>query len=48
MLEHTPHRLVNTGDDAAFLVFHLGPLAPRPELGHVGLEGPVAGQEVQS
>lgn len=40
---HTPHRLVNTGDEEAFLVFHLGPLAPRPELGHVDLEehGPV-------
>lgn len=32
------HRLVNDGDEEAFLVFHLGPLAPRPELGHVDTE----------
>lgn len=32
------HRLVNDGDEDAFLVFHLGPLAPRPELGHVDTE----------
>ncbi|MEC3974250.1 cupin domain-containing protein [Amycolatopsis sp. H20-H5] len=36
--KETPHRLVNTGTVEAFLVFHLGPLAPRPELGHVDLE----------
>ncbi len=32
------HRLVNDGAGAASLVFHLGPLAPRPELGHVDTE----------
>ena len=33
------HRLRNTGDEPAEVVFHLGPLAPRPELGHVDTEG---------
>lgn len=32
------HRLMNEGNEEAFLVFHLGPLAPRPELGHVDTE----------
>jgi putative monooxygenase len=32
------HRLVNDGSDAASLVFHLGPLAPEPRLGHVDTE----------
>ncbi|MDQ7907411.1 cupin domain-containing protein [Phytohabitans sp. ZYX-F-186] len=32
------HRLVNDADEEAFVVFHLGPLAPRPELGHVDTE----------
>lgn len=32
------HRLRNTGTDTAEVVFHLGPLAPRPELGHVDTE----------
>ncbi|WP_373310335.1 cupin domain-containing protein [Asanoa iriomotensis] len=32
------HRLMNDGDQPAFLVFALGPLAPRPELGHVDTE----------
>jgi putative monooxygenase len=35
---NTRHRLVNDGDEEAFFVFHLGPLAPRPELGHVDTE----------
>ncbi|MFC7550928.1 cupin domain-containing protein [Plantactinospora sp. GCM10030261] len=36
------HRLRNTADTTAEVVFHLGPLAPRPELGHVDTEaGPV-------
>ena len=34
----TRHRLVNRGRDDAQIVFHLGPLAPRPELGHVDTE----------
>ncbi|GIM84538.1 cupin domain-containing protein [Salinispora arenicola] len=32
------HRLRNTGAEDAEVVFHLGPLAPRPELGHVDTE----------
>ena len=32
------HRLENTGDEPAELVYHLGPLAPRPDLGHVDTE----------
>lgn len=32
------HRLENHGDEPAFCVFHLSPLAPRPELGHVDTE----------
>lgn len=32
------HRLVNAGGSTARVVFHLSPLAPRPELGHVDTE----------
>ncbi|WP_433561599.1 cupin domain-containing protein [Nocardia sp. CA-151230] len=32
------HRVRNTGTGTANIVFHLGPLAPRPELGHVDTE----------
>ena len=32
------HRLVNTSDAEATFTFHLGPLAPRPDLGHVDTE----------
>ena len=32
------HRMLNNTDEEASLVFHLGPLAPRPELGHVETE----------
>jgi len=32
------HRLVNASPVEAQVVFHLGPLAPRPELGHVDTE----------
>ena len=32
---HVRHRLINQDAAEAALVFHLGPLAPRPELGHV-------------
>jgi putative monooxygenase len=32
------HRFRNTGDVEARIVFHLGPLAPRPDLGHVDTE----------
>lgn len=34
------HRLVNVGRERAHVVFHLSPLAPRPELGHVDTEPP--------
>jgi putative monooxygenase len=34
----TKHRLRNEGPDEAFGVFHCGPLAPKPELGHVDTE----------
>lgn len=36
------HRLRNVGAEPAEVVFHLGPLAPRPELGHVDTEHPAA------
>ncbi|MBX6390480.1 MAG: cupin domain-containing protein [Frankia sp.] len=39
----TRHRLVNTGDEDAFFVFCSGPLAPRPDLGHVDTEPLPAG-----
>jgi putative monooxygenase len=32
------HRLRNTGATTARVVFHLSPLAPRPDLGHVDTE----------
>ena len=32
------HRVSNDGHEEAWLVFHLGPLAPRPDLGHVETE----------
>ena len=32
------HRLVNDGEEEAAIVFHLGPLAPRPDMGHVDTE----------
>ena len=35
------HRFRNVGSAEARMVFHLGPLAPRPELGHVDTEVPV-------
>jgi putative monooxygenase len=34
----TKHRLANEGSEEAFIVFHLGPLAPRPDIGHVDTE----------
>lgn len=34
------HRLVNLGECPAEVVFHLSPLAPRPELGHIDTEEP--------
>ncbi|WP_028662047.1 cupin domain-containing protein [Saccharomonospora saliphila] len=35
---NTRHRLCNPGAERVRAVFHLGPLAPRPELGHVDTE----------
>ncbi|WP_327581131.1 cupin domain-containing protein [Nonomuraea sp. NBC_00507] len=32
------HRIENTGDEPALVVFHIAPLAPSPELGHVDVE----------
>ena len=32
------YRLMNEGDGETFIVWHAGPLAPRPELGHVDTE----------
>ena len=32
------HRIVNDSETTAFFVFLCGPLAPRPELGHVDTE----------
>jgi putative monooxygenase len=32
------HRVLNPGEEEAYAVFHLSPLAPRPELGHVDTE----------
>jgi putative monooxygenase len=40
------HRLRNTGSRDALVVFHLGPLAPRPDLGHVDTESTSATAEV--
>ncbi|MFI0424362.1 cupin domain-containing protein [Spongiactinospora gelatinilytica] len=34
----TRHRVENIGTEPAQIVFHLCPLAPRPELGHVDTE----------
>ncbi|MDH2427208.1 cupin domain-containing protein [Sphaerisporangium sp. TRM90804] len=39
------HRLENPGPDPAEVVFHLSPLAPRPELGHVDTEPHVRPEE---
>jgi putative monooxygenase len=36
--QHVRHRFRNVGDVRARMVFHLGPLAPSPELGHVDTE----------
>lgn len=41
----TRHRFRNVGDTEARMVFHLGPLAPRPDLGHVDTEEPAGAGE---
>ncbi|MDC0771057.1 cupin domain-containing protein [Streptomyces sp. HD] len=40
------HRFRNVGDEEARMVFHLGPLAPNPKLGHVDTEAPEIGDDV--
>ena len=32
------HRLMNEGTEEVLIIFHLGPLAPRPDMGHVDTE----------
>jgi putative monooxygenase len=39
------HRLENVGAHTAQVIFHLGPLAPAPHLGHVDTEEPGPGLE---
>jgi putative monooxygenase len=34
------HKVENVGTEQVFMVFHICPLAPRPELGHVDTEVP--------
>lgn len=42
------HRFRNVGDEEARMVFHLGPLAPNPKLGHVDTEAPEISDDVQA
>ncbi|MFC4036474.1 cupin domain-containing protein [Streptomyces polygonati] len=42
------HRFRNVGDTEARMVFHLGPLAPRPELGHVDTEDTSGSQDART
>ena len=37
------HRLMHVGNEEAFLVFQLSPLAPKPHLGHVDTEPQLGG-----
>ncbi|MFG1667453.1 cupin domain-containing protein [Streptomyces sp. Y7] len=41
------HRFRNVGDEEARMVFHLGPLAPNPKLGHVDTEAPEISDDVK-
>jgi putative monooxygenase len=45
---HMRHRFRNVGNVEARIVFHLGPLAPTPQLGHVDTEEPRTVAEVRS
>jgi putative monooxygenase len=36
--EQARHRVWNEGDEDVYAIFHLSPLAPRPDLGHVDTE----------
>ncbi|WP_031485743.1 cupin domain-containing protein [Streptomyces bicolor] len=42
------HRFRNVGDEEARMVFHLGPLAPKPSLGHVDTEAPEISDDVKA
>ncbi|KUO04736.1 cupin domain-containing protein [Streptomyces caeruleatus] len=42
------HRFRNVGDEEARMIFHLGPLAPNPKLGHVDTEAPEISDDVQT
>ncbi|MFE7269765.1 cupin domain-containing protein [Streptomyces sp. NPDC057623] len=42
------HRFRNVGDEEARMIFHLGPLAPNPKLGHVDTEAPDISDDVQA
>ncbi|MGC9544633.1 cupin domain-containing protein [Streptomyces sp. UG1] len=41
------HRFRNVGDEEARMVFHLGPLAPKPSLGHVDTEAPEISDDIK-
>ena len=45
---HMRHRFRNVGNVEARIVFHLGPLAPSPPLGHVDTEESDAAEGVRS
>lgn len=42
------HRFRNVGDEEARMVFHLGPLAPNPKLGHVDTEAPEISDDLKA
>ncbi|MGW1955468.1 cupin domain-containing protein [Streptomyces sp. NPDC001920] len=42
------HRFRNVGDEEARMVFHLGPLAPKPSLGHVDTEAPEISDDIKA
>jgi putative monooxygenase len=42
------HRFRNVGDEEARMVFHLGPLAPKPSLGHVDTEEPEISDDLKA
>ncbi|PAZ09845.1 protein in whiE locus [Streptomyces sp. SA15] len=41
------HRFRNVGDEEARMVFHLGPLAPEPRLGHVDTEAVAENEDLK-
>ncbi|CAM5537972.1 MULTISPECIES: cupin domain-containing protein [Streptomyces] len=42
------HRFRNVGDEEARMIFHLGPLAPKPSLGHVDTEAPEISDDIKA